>query len=139
MLIVPLPALSIAISPSVMSESYIRNFTESRKKYYTTPENLGIFRGSPVVPLTRLRTSGTLPPKAPMGRGHAGLKSPGSSSLYIWIRSKKAVHSGPLRGAEGRGYGEAGGEGFFFVQSSNPSPTALRSPLSRKRARAIVN
>jgi len=42
--------------------------------------------------------------------------------------------------SQGRGYGEAGGEGLFCsAKPADPSPTASRSPLSRKRARAIVN
>jgi len=42
--------------------------------------------------------------------------------------------------SQGRGYGEAGDEGLFCsAKPADPSPTASRSPLSRKRARAIVN
>jgi hypothetical protein len=43
--------------------------------------------------------------------------------------------------SEGRGYGEAGGEGFFSSGTTNESLTHRYAvpPLSRKRARAIVN
>src|SRR6516164_11679621 len=59
--------------------------------------------------------------------------------FYIWIPSGSAVDDGPLRGERVR---RSRGEGLLSscrIIESLTHPSADGSPLSRKRARAVVN
>ena len=71
------------------------------------------------------------------GASFSRSREAGHSSLYIWIHWAPQLVTAL---SEGRGYGEAGGEGLFWFKSSesltHPDPSG--SPLSRKRARAVV-
>jgi len=64
-----------------------------------------------------------------------------ASSFYIWIHRGAAIDNGPLPGAQGRGYGEAGGEGLFSSRQISESlthpPRRVPHPLPRRPGTAL--